>query len=174
MKMEILVIRIGFSATRPRRQDQIIILPWTCRRHCENKDFHLLKRDFTPQINSTHLWRRLFLRQQIAYSNPGWWGVLPGTNLVIFGDDLSTFLCYQRLNVLLHVRRWWKRNDTAQSHHQIKTTYSDDFIITQSCTHSHTNGGVSHAMRQPARQEQLGWGVSLRDTSTHSQEKLGI
>ena len=30
----------------------------------------------------------------------------------------------------------------------------------------HTDGGVDHARRQPARREQLGWGVLLRDTST--------
>ena len=38
--------------------------------------------------------------------------------------------------------------------------------FTHSCTHSHTDGGVSHARRQPARQEQLGLGALLRDTST--------
>ena len=32
--------------------------------------------------------------------------------------------------------------------------------------HSHTDGGVKHAGRQPACQEQSGWGVLLRDTST--------
>ena len=30
----------------------------------------------------------------------------------------------------------------------------------------HTNGGVNHARRQPARQEQLRLSVLLRDTST--------
>ena len=35
-----------------------------------------------------------------------------------------------------------------------------------SYTHSHTDGGVSHTRRQPARREQLGLGVSLRITST--------
>ena len=38
--------------------------------------------------------------------------------------------------------------------------------FTHSCTHSHSDGGVSHAGRQPARWEQIGWGVLLRDTST--------
>ena len=38
--------------------------------------------------------------------------------------------------------------------------------LTHSCTHSHTDGGVSHARRQLARQGQLGWGVLLRDTLT--------
>ena len=37
-----------------------------------------------------------------------------------------------------------------------------------SCTHSHTDGGVSHARRQPAHLEQSGCGVLLRDTSTPS------
>ena len=32
--------------------------------------------------------------------------------------------------------------------------------------HSHPDGGVSHARREPARQEQLGLGAVLRDTST--------
>ena len=36
--------------------------------------------------------------------------------------------------------------------------------FTRSRTHSHPDGGVSHAGRQPARQEQSGRGVSLRDT----------
>ena len=38
--------------------------------------------------------------------------------------------------------------------------------FTHSCTQSHTDGGVNHARRQPARQEQSGWGVLLRDTLT--------
>ena len=33
-------------------------------------------------------------------------------------------------------------------------------------THSRTDAGVNNARRQPARQEQLGLGVLLRDTST--------
>ena len=40
--------------------------------------------------------------------------------------------------------------------------------FTQSCTHSHTDGRVNHAGRQPAHQEQSGWGVLLRDTPTHT------
>ena len=35
-------------------------------------------------------------------------------------------------------------------------------------THSHTEGGVNHARQQPARQEQLGGGFCIRDTSTLS------
>ena len=35
-------------------------------------------------------------------------------------------------------------------------------------TFTHTDGGVSHAGRQPARREQLGLGALLRDTSTLS------
>ena len=35
-----------------------------------------------------------------------------------------------------------------------------------SFTHPLTDGGVDHAGRQPARREQSGGGVSLRDTST--------
>ena len=46
-------------------------------------------------------------------------------------------------------------------------------ILTHSCTHSHTDGGVSHAMRRPARREQLGLGALLRDTSTLSHEEPG-
>jgi len=38
--------------------------------------------------------------------------------------------------------------------------------FTHSHTHSYTDGGVSHARRQPARREQLGLGVLLMDTST--------
>jgi hypothetical protein len=34
--------------------------------------------------------------------------------------------------------------------------------------HSHTDGGVNHAVQQPARQEQSGWGFLLRGTSTLS------
>ena len=37
---------------------------------------------------------------------------------------------------------------------------SKRFTFTRSCTHSHTDGGVSHAGRQPAGQEQSGGGVS--------------
>ena len=33
---------------------------------------------------------------------------------------------------------------------------ADIHPFTHSCTHSHANGGVHHAGRQPARQEQLG------------------
>uniref|UniRef100_A0A8C5A9C0 N-ethylmaleimide-sensitive factor attachment protein, beta b n=1 Tax=Gadus morhua TaxID=8049 RepID=A0A8C5A9C0_GADMO len=39
-----------------------------------------------------------------------------------------------------------------------------------SCTHSHTDGGVNHARRQPARQERSWGDISLWDTSTR---KLG-
>ena len=35
-------------------------------------------------------------------------------------------------------------------------------------------GGVNYAGRQPARHEQLGWGVLLRDTTRLSKEKPGI
>ena len=41
-----------------------------------------------------------------------------------------------------------------------KATYNHSF------THSHTDGGVNHAGRQPARQERSGLGALLRDTST--------
>ena len=34
-------------------------------------------------------------------------------------------------------------------------------------THSHTNGGVNHASRQPARRDHFGLGALLRGTSTH-------
>ena len=44
--------------------------------------------------------------------------------------------------------------------------------FTHSCTHSHTDGGVSHARRQSARREQLGCGVSLRDTDTRLDTRL--
>ena len=40
--------------------------------------------------------------------------------------------------------------------------------------HSHTDGGVSHAGRQPAGREQLGLGALLKDTSTLSEEEPGI
>ena len=39
-------------------------------------------------------------------------------------------------------------------------------------THSHTDGGISHARRQPARREQLGWVVLLRDTLTLATSNL--
>ena len=35
-------------------------------------------------------------------------------------------------------------------------------------THPHTDGGVNHGKRQPARQEQLGGGALLKDTLTLS------
>ena len=41
-------------------------------------------------------------------------------------------------------------------------------------THSHTDGGVSHARRQPAHREQLGRGVLLRDTSTLATSNLPV
>jgi len=41
--------------------------------------------------------------------------------------------------------------------------------FTHSYTHSHTDGGVSHARRQPARRELLRLGVLLMDTSTLGQ-----
>jgi hypothetical protein len=40
--------------------------------------------------------------------------------------------------------------------------------------HSHTDGGVSHAGRQPAGREQLGLGALLKDTSALSEEEPGI
>ena len=42
------------------------------------------------------------------------------------------------------------------------------------CTHSPTTGAVDQAGRKPALQEQLGFSVPLWDTSTLSQEDLGI
>ena len=46
--------------------------------------------------------------------------------------------------------------------------------FTHSCTNSHTDGGVNHAGWQPGRQEQLGWGFLLMDTTTLSEEEPGI
>jgi hypothetical protein len=42
--------------------------------------------------------------------------------------------------------------------------------FTHSYTHSHTDGGVSHAGRQPARREPLGGGILLRE---HLDTQLG-
>ena len=50
---------------------------------------------------------------------------------------------------------------------------SNRLIFTHSCTHSHTDGGVNNARRQPARREQLGCGVLLRDTSTLARRSSG-
>ena len=47
-------------------------------------------------------------------------------------------------------------------------------FASHSRTHSHTDGGVSHARRQPARREQLGLGALLKHTSTLSQEEPEI
>ena len=49
----------------------------------------------------------------------------------------------------------------------IQSALQGGLTFTHSCTHSHTDDGVNHAVRQPARQEQCP-AVSLRDTSTLS------
>ena len=41
-------------------------------------------------------------------------------------------------------------------------------IASHPCPHSHPDAGVAHAGPQPARQEESGGGVWLRDTSTLS------
>ena len=56
----------------------------------------------------------------------------------------------------------------------IQSSFQYCLTFIHSCTHSHTNGGVDSARRQPARWEQLGLGDLLRDTSTLSEEELGI
>ena len=58
--------------------------------------------------------------------------------------------------------KYWKWITSGHS----KAQYCQTFTNTHSCTHSHTDGGVNHAGRQPALQEQSGWDVSLRDNST--------
>ena len=59
---------------------------------------------------------------------------------------------------------------------EVATRSAEQYYLTftHSCTHSHTDGGVNHAMQQPARREQLGLGVKHRVTLTLNQEEPGI
>lgn len=52
--------------------------------------------------------------------------------------------------------------------------FTSCLTFTHSLTHSYTDGGVSHARRHPARREQLGLGVLLKDTSTLGPVEPGI
>ena len=59
--------------------------------------------------------------------------------------------------------------------HPVATKSALQYCITftHSCTHSHTDGGVNHARRQPAGEEQSGWGVCSRTPRRSARRSRG-
>ena len=93
-----------------------------------------------------------------------------------WGERVLTSVHYAFRNVRGQTGAWdLYITFTAFSRRFHLATYTNgDLMHTFKHRRRSQRSGVSHARQQPARQEQLGLGVLLRDTPTHSKEEQGI